>query len=181
MSSVRSRIEHVQATKKIVVAMVGLGVCARLVPHPWNFTPILAISLYSGAQFAKIRTGLAATLVALLLSDVWMGFYPGMWYVYAASVVPVLIGRMIRGKGGVTPIAAGALASSLSFFVLTNLMVWATSHLYPHNPAGLAACFAAAIPFFQNQFLGDAFYTTALFGGHALAQSLAERRTRTAF
>jgi hypothetical protein len=36
------------------------------------------------------------------------------------------------------------------------------------NLAGLATCFTAAIPFYQNQFAGDAIYTVTLFGGYAL-------------
>jgi hypothetical protein len=50
-------------------------------------------------------------------------------------------------------------------------MVWATGRLYPGTLAGLAACFAAAIPFYQNQALGDVFYTVAIFGGYALLKS----------
>lgn len=168
------------ANKKIVVAMIGLGACARLVPHPWNFTPMLAIGLYAGVQFAKLRAGVLATLLALLLSDLVMGLYGGMWYVYGAWLAPVLIGRAVRRRPALLTIAAGALASSLSFFLLTNFMVWATGHLYPHTSAGLAACFVAALPFYQNQVLGDAFYTVVLFGGHALVTSLARRVPRTA-
>ena len=156
------------ANKKIFAAMVGLGACARLLPHPWNFTPILAIGLYAGVNAKKMRSGVLATFLALLLSDAAMGFYRGMLWVYAAWMIPVLIGRLIRRKPGVTALAAGALFSSLSFFAITNFAVWAGGHLYPHTAAGLGACFAAAVPFYRNQFLGDAFYTVALFGGHAM-------------
>jgi hypothetical protein len=65
-------------------------------------------------------------------------------------------------------IAASALGSSLSFFLISNFGVWAGGRLYPNTLAGLAACFTAAIPFYQNQVAGDAFYTLALFGGYAL-------------
>ena len=158
--------------KKIGAAMVGLGACARLLPHPWNFTPMMAIGLYAGAKSKKLTTGVSITLLALVLSDALMGFYRGMWYVYAASLVPVLIGYLIRDRERVGVIAAGALASSLSFFLITNFMVWATGHMYPHTGAGLVASFAAGIPFYQNQLAGDAFYTLALFGGHALLSRL---------
>ena len=154
--------------KKIGAAMVGLGACARLLPHPWNFTPMMAIGLYAGAKSKKLPTGLLITLLALILSDAVMGFYRGMWYVYAASLVPVLIGYLLRNRERFGTIAAGAVASSLSFFIITNFMVWAMGHRYPHNAGGLAACLAAGIPFYQNQLAGDAFYTLALFGGHAL-------------
>jgi hypothetical protein len=148
--------------------MVVLGACARLLPHPWNFTPMIALALFAGSHARKTVIAAFATLAALALSDAVLGFDSGFWYIYAASLVPVLLGRLIRNKPGVATIAAAALASSLSFFVITNFMVWAMGRLYPHTAAGLAASFVAGIPFYQNQALGDAFYTVALFGGYAL-------------
>ena len=62
------------------------------------------------------------------------------------------------------------LASSVLFFLLTNLGVWALGTGYPKSPEGLIACYVAALPFFQNTLLGDAFYATVLFGGLALAE-----------
>jgi hypothetical protein len=44
--------------------------------------------------------------------------------------------------------------------------------MYPHSLAGFAACYAAAVPFFQNTVAGDLFYATLLFGGFALAEHL---------
>jgi len=154
--------------KRLWIAMVILGACARLLPHPWNFTPIIAIGLFSGYQARKFASGALVTLSALALSDAVLGFYSGVWYVYAAALVAVLFGRIARTRSSVGAIAAGALGSSLSFFILTNFMVWATGRMYPNTLAGLAACFTAAIPFYQNQALGDAFYTVAIFGGYAL-------------
>jgi hypothetical protein len=43
--------------------------------------------------------------------------------------------------------------------------------LYPRTAEGLAACYVAAIPFFRNALLGDAFYATVLFGAWALAEA----------
>lgn len=34
------------------------------------------------------------------------------------------------------------------------------------------ACYTAAIPFFKNTLLGDAFYTAALFGGLVLIEKM---------
>jgi len=135
---------------------------------------MMAIGLYAGAKSTKVRTGVLVTLLALLLSDAVLGFYRGMWYVYAAWLVPVLIGRIIRTRPGVGVIAAAAFCSSVSFFLTTNFMVWAAGHLYPHTASGLAACYVAGLPFYQNQLLGDAVYTLALFGAHALLSKLAQ-------
>ena len=154
--------------KRLWIGMVVLGACARLLPHPWNFTPMMAIGLFAGYQARKASTGVLATLLALVLSDAVLGFYPGFWYIYAAALIPVLLGWLIPNRSGVGAIAAAALASSLSFFLITNFMVWASGRMYPNTLAGLAACFAAGIPFYQNQIAGDAFYTLAIFGGYAL-------------
>jgi hypothetical protein len=153
--------------KRLWIGMVVLGACTRLLPHPWNFTPMMAIGLFAGSHARKASTGVLATLFALALSDAVMGFYPGFWYVYAAALVPVLLGRLIRNRSGAAAIAAAAFASSLSFFLITNFMFWATRLWYPHTAAGLSACFVAGIPFYRNQVLGDALYTVAIFGGFA--------------
>jgi hypothetical protein len=160
--------------KRLWIGMVILGACARLAPHPWNFTPLIALALFSGVQARRAATGVLVTLLALALSDAVMGFYQGFWYVYGAALVPVFLGRLIGSRAGAKSIGLAALASSLSFFVITNFMVWAGGHMYPHSASGLTACFVAAIPFYQNQLLGDAFYTVALFGGYALIRSRLE-------
>ena len=163
-------------TNQLWIAMVVLGACARLLPHPWNFTPLIAMALFAGVQAKKATTGALSIVVTLALGDAIMGFHPGYWYVYAAALLPVFLGRLIRGRDGgdqhIGPIALTALASSLSFAVITNFMVWATSSLYPHTVAGLTTCFVAAIPFYRNQLVGDAVYTVAIFGGFALFRRL---------
>jgi hypothetical protein len=126
-----------------------------------------AIGLFGGYQAQKASTGVLVTLLALVLSDAVMGFYSGFWYIYVAALIPVLLGWLIRNRSGAGAIAAAALASSLSFFLITNFMFWVTSLWYPHTAAGLSACFLAGMPFYQNQVLGDALYTVAIFGGYA--------------
>jgi hypothetical protein len=163
-----------QMPKRFWIVMVVLGACARLVPHPWNFTPIMTIGLFAGSHARKLSTGVLATLFALALSDAILGFYSGFWYVYAAALIPVFLGKLIRGRIGVAQVAAAALVSSLSFFLITNFMVWATGSMYPRTISGLSACFLAGIPFYRNQILGDAFYTVAIFGGYALIQRLGQ-------
>jgi hypothetical protein len=159
-------------SKRLWIAMVVLGACARLLPHPWNFTPIIAIGLFAGNQARLATTGVLATVSALALSDAVLGFYGGFWYVYGAALIPVLLGRLIRSRSSAGAIGAAAMASSVSFFAVTNFMVWATGSLYPRTAAGLAACFLAGLPFYQNQLLGDGFYTVALFGGYAAVSRL---------
>jgi len=165
--------------KRLWIAMVLLGAGARLLPHPWNFTPLLAIGLFAGNKAQKASTGTFITLSALVLSDAIMGFYSGFWYVYAAALVPVMLGRLVRDRS-VGALAGVAVASSLSFFIITNFMVWATGQWYPHTMAGLITCYAAALPFYQNQALGDVFYTVGIFGGYAVLSRLLQPESQAA-
>ena len=101
-----------------------------------------------------------------------LGFYSGFWYVYAAALIPVFLGKLIRDRSGAGVIASAAFASSLSFFLITNFMVWATGNMYPHTIGGLSACLLAGIPFYRSQVLGDTFYTVAIFGAYSVIQRL---------
>lgn len=120
------------------------------------------------ARSARLWGAILITLGALLFSDSILGFYSGMMYVYAASLIPALIGSGLRGRSSVGTIVASASVSSISFFLITNFAVWMTGNLYPHTWAGLMECFTAALPFYRNEIVGDALYTCAFFGADAL-------------
>ena len=145
----------------------------RLLPHPPNFSPIAAMALFGGAYLPKRALAFAAPFGALAISDALLGgFYPGMNFVYLSFGLTVLIGWAVAKRKTPLRIGAAALASSLLFFVLTNFGMWLFSGFYPLTWAGLAACYAAAIPFFQNTLAGDLVFTALLFGGFALAERL---------
>lgn len=147
----------------------------RLVPHPPNFAPIDAMALFSGAYFGRRSLAFAAPLAAMLISDAAIGFYPGLWVTYATLALIVLLGSLALSRISVLRVGGVAIASSMLFFVISNFGVWAGSGMYPHNLSGLAACYVAAIPFFQNTFAGDLFYAALLFGGFRLAELLVPR------
>src|SRR6202050_514772 len=109
---------------------------------------MVAISLFAGSHSRKVSTGVLATLLALALSDAVLGFYSGFWYVYAAALMPVVLGKVIRERRGAGVIAAAAVVSSLSFFLISNLIVWATGNMYPHTFGGLRSSFLAGLPFY---------------------------------
>jgi hypothetical protein len=161
-----------------LIALLSAIVAAaalRLAPHPWNFSPIDAMALFSGAYLGRRFLALAAPLAALLLSDLVLGFYTGMLFQYAAVILIVVLGAVALTRVSVLRLAGAALAGALLFFAISNLGVWLVSGMYPLTAAGLAACYAEAIPFFQNTLAGDVFYTALLFGGFALAEHFVPR------
>ncbi len=154
----------------LIIAAIGLAVVFRLIPHPPNFAPIAAIGLFGGAYLANRWMALAIPLAALFLSDLVLGLHSGMWAVYAAMAVSVLLGGWLRSNRAPHRVVGAALAGSLVFFALTNLAVWLMDGMYPMTLGGLAACYMAALPFLQNTVVGDLVFTVALFGGFALLE-----------
>ena len=165
------------------VLLVLLGFFSRLLPHPPNFVALGALALYSGARLPR-RWAVLVPLLAMALSDLVLdfgtgraAFSPGRLTSYAAFAAIVLLGRFARGSARPRLLLALSVSASSRYFLASNFAVWAFGHLYPKSSAGLAACFAAAVPFFWNTLAADLLGTAALFGLDALAR----RSRRRAF
>lgn len=154
----------------VLLSAIVAAAALRLVPHPPNFTPIGAMALFSGAYLGRRGLAFAAPLGALLLSDLVLGFYAGMWVQYLAVALVVLLAWGALKRISLLRVVGAALVSSVLFFLVTNFGTWALSGMYPLTPTGLGACYVAAIPFFQNTAAGDLFYAGLLFGGFALLE-----------
>jgi hypothetical protein len=154
----------------VLILFIVAAAFMRLVPHPANFVPITAIALFGGAYLPDRRMAYLVPLGALVLSDLWLGFHAQMWLVYVCFTAVVWIGTRLQGYRGVLPVAGATVASSVLFYLVTNLGVWAFAGLYPPTLEGLLVCYVAAIPFFHNALLGDLFYVGLLFGGFSLLE-----------
>jgi hypothetical protein len=160
------------------VALVALAVVGRLWrpewhgTRLWNVTPFVAVALAAGALFPNRLLAATVPLVALAVGNVALPGYDSPWLaavVYAATAFPVVLGG-IATRGGWPVVIGSALAGSLVFFLSTNLAHWALTADYPRTGAGLAACFAAALPFFRP--LEDLAWTGIVFGGLAAADRI---------
>lgn len=152
----------------VLAGMIVFAALSRLVPHPFNFSPIEAMALFGGAYFAQRSWALLVPLAAMAISDLFIGLHTGLPVVYACMAAITVMGFSLRGKVSALRVGGLGLAGATLFFVVTNFMVWAGSGMYPMNAEGLIACYVAAIPFFTNQLAGVAFYSLLLFGGYAL-------------
>jgi hypothetical protein len=156
----------------IVVTMIVLASILRIVPHPWNLTPIGAMALFSGSLFRQRWIAFLLPLAGLFAGDIFVGFHKLMLVVYASFAVSVAIGRWLGENRTVARIGGAILLGALQFFVVTNFAVWAIGGFYPRTSAGLAACFVAGVPYFWNTIAGDVLYAGILFAGFELAERL---------
>jgi hypothetical protein len=156
----------------LALAIIAIAAALRIAPHPWNFTPVGAMALFSGAIIKDRRLAIAFPLLALFAGDLFVGFYkPGvMLLVYASFLLSVLIGFLLRKRRTLPRIAGSTLLGSIQFFLVTNFAAWWLLNSYPKTAAGLGACYLAGLPFFGNTLAGDALYATLFFGVFALAE-----------
>lgn len=159
---------------------VIFAVLARMpfMPHPWGFTPVAAALLYFGARGSRrqlwVPFGLMITSDVLLNKFVYA--YPLSWdqpVVWAWYAAILLLGTQLHENSGWLRVAGAALASSVSFFILSDLAVWAFGTMYPKTWSGLVSCYVAALPFFRRGLAGDMLFTAVMFGLPAIATMVA--------
>lgn len=154
--------------KQIVLflSLVGCILISRWVPHPLNFTALISVALFSGSFWQSSSLRFAIPLVAMFISDFFIGFYPGIEINYIAIAACVLVAPSLNTKP--LTIAARSFYASVLFFVISNLGVWAMAGLYPLTLQGLQTCFVLAIPFYKGTLLGALFYSFVIYGAYRL-------------
>src|SRR5262245_96597 len=165
----------------LTIATLILGAAAtRLAPHWWNLTAVGAVCLFGGCYFHRRWAALLVPLAALAVSDALLqtfvypgfGFAPNFFkYVCFAATVP--LGFLLRGRERLLPVASASVAAAALFFLLSNFEVWLMGHgvNYPRTPAGLLACYTAALPFALNMLYGNLLFSSLLFGGMEFVKS----------
>lgn len=114
--------------KQINLFFIIAIVVSRLLPHPPNFTPVIAIFMLSSGL------ALVPLLITYIITDAVIGFHSYMLWVYASLFAVAYFQK-------------GAVFSSTLFFVITNFAVW-TSGYYGYTLQGFVMCYVMAIPFY---------------------------------
>jgi hypothetical protein len=160
------RINENRQSFMIATSLIFLALITRFIPgHPFNFTAIGAMALFSGATFKDKKYSFLLPIVAMFISDMIIGFHFSILPVYACFAFTVWMGIRIRNNISFLRIGAMSLLCSIVFFLVTNLPLWYLDlPLYPMTLQGTMDSYRSAIPFFRNQVLGDLFFNFLLFG-----------------
>ena len=143
------------------ISLIFILALSRLIPHPWNFTPVLAIGLFSGFYFKQIYLSFFVVIFSMFIGDLFLGFHSTMFFTYISLVVAVLIGFYIK-RFSFTEILFSGLVSSFGFFIITNFGAWLTLEMYEKNLTGLLQSYVLAIPFFHNTLISTLIYLVVL-------------------
>lgn len=153
------------------VLIILASIVMRLIPHEPNMAPIGALAIFSGVYLSR-KKALFIPLAAMFLSDLFLGFYREIGWVYGSFALIGLLSAVILKKNhGVKNIIAFTLFSSLLFYLLTNFGVWLQGTMYAKNIPGLIQCYVLALPFLRNTIIGDMVYVGVFFGAFNLSQN----------
>ena len=177
----------------LIIALVAIGVLGRLIPHPPNFTPIIAIALLASHLFKNKWIIILPSLMAMWISDLIINNYlyggyhdslvifsPSFLWVYAPIICIALLGTVLIKKVKISNIALSSIGGSLIFFLVSNFGVWISgtisidgvlTPMFSKSLSGLITCYTVALPYFGNQLVGDLLYSATLFSSYSFALS----------
>tara|TARA_Y100000590_G_scaffold443957_1_gene574098 strand:+ start:711 stop:1235 length:525 start_codon:yes stop_codon:yes gene_type:complete len=148
-------------TKKQIfpIGLILILAFARLIPHPPNFTPVIALAIMSGYFFKNLNLSFLTLIIAMFISDLFIGFYENLIFVYASLLLVTFIFHKIAYRINFKNLFIHGFVGSLIFFIISNFGVWILGSpgvndvAYDKNLSGLVECYILAIPFFGNTFL----------------------------
>lgn len=146
--------------------MLILAVASRLIPHPANFIPLGAFTIFAGSKLGK-NYALVFVLSTMLITDIFLGFSFVSVFVYLGMTSYFVASYLI--KKGYLSIFIAVLSGTTGFFIISNFGVW-LGPWYPHTLPGLLNCYTLALPFFRNTFAADITFSVATFGLYGLYQ-----------
>ena len=171
-------------SRRYAIGLAALSAVGRLVPHAPNFTPMGASCLFAGSRISGWLAYLLPLAVMVATDPLVGGYTWSSPVIYLSFMISVWIGRRMVAEPTATRVGAAAFLCSLQFFLLSNFAVWMAgvvrgTAFYSHDLAGLATCYATALPFWGRTLAGDLLFSAALFGAWSLLPRLLQAR-RTA-
>ena len=132
----------------ILLGLIGIMLLFRIVPHPPNFTPIIALSLYLPILFGF--WSIPFIILGFAITDYFIGFHSLLIWTWGSLAIIGLISKFCKN---IFSRLVMSIFSSLIFFIISNFGVWANGSFYEPNLQGLISCYIMAIPFFTNTLL----------------------------
>ncbi len=156
----------------VIVATLG-----RLIPHPWNMTPVAASAIFAGVKLGK-RYAVIVPLCAMLIGDAVIGFYN--WHmlivVYSSMALAGVFAYLTRSRSGLAMFVGRPVFASVFFFLTTNAAVCVFGTMYAHSMLGLLTSYTAGLPFFARDLVGNIAYTALFFGVYEYALAYTSTR-----
>ncbi len=150
---------------------ISLGIfialaASRFVPHPPNFTSLLALSFYVPALIG-IRY-LPALLLSFIITDIIIGFHSVTLFTWGSVLLIGLISKYFASS--ILNRVGGALFGACLFYLITNFGVW-TGGLYGYNIGGLLTSYVLALPFFGYSIVSTIIFSSIIEAVYKFSKS----------
>ena len=142
---------------KIAIGVIITLSASRFIPHPPNFTSLLALSFYVPALFGT--RFIPIVILALFFTDLIIGFHSTMFFTIGSVALIGLISKIFNQS--VYLRLFGALTGAIIFFTLTNFGVWASGS-YGYTLNGFISCYLLAIPFFGYSLISTLIFSVII-------------------
>jgi len=142
---------------KISVGIFVALAASRFIPHPPNFTSLLALSFYVPALLG-IRY-LPALIISFAITDLFIGFHGITLFTWGAVIFIGFLSKHFI-KNTISRIS-GALVGACIFFIVTNFGVWSIGS-YGYTMNGLLTCYALAVPFFAYSLISTFIFSSII-------------------
>lgn len=130
---------------------------SRFIPHPPNFTSLLALSFYVPAILG-IRY-LPALVFSFFLTDFIIGFHATTLFTWGSVIIIGLLSRYFILN--IYTRLSGALLGAVIFFLVTNFGVWVLGS-YGYTLNGLLASYILALPFFGYSLISTIIFSAII-------------------
>ena len=142
---------------KTLLGVVVLLSASRFIPHPPNFTSLLALSFYIPAVFG-IKF-IPIVVISLAFTDLIIGFHSTILFTWGSVIIIGLISNYFNKS--ILFRISGCLIGAFLFYLITNFGVW-TNGFYGYSLEGLISCYILALPFFGYSLLSALIFSTII-------------------
>ena len=147
---------------------ISLGIfvalaASRFIPHPPNFTSLIALSFYIPALLG-LRY-LPILILSFIITDLFIGFHGVTLFTWGSVVIIGLFSKYFIKS--ILSRVSGALIGAFVFFLITNFGVWSLGS-YGYTIEGFILCYTLAIPFFAYSLISTFIFSGIIKGIYKL-------------
>ena len=146
-------MNYLQATLGVLILLSA----SRFIPHPPNFTSLLALSFYIPAVFG-IKF-IPIVVLSLAFTDLIIGFHSTILFTWGSVIIIGLISNYFNKS--ILFRISGCLIGAFLFYLISNFGVW-TNGSYGYSLEGLLSCYILALPFFGYSLLSALIFSTII-------------------
>ena len=138
----------------ILLSSIGALIFFRFLPHPPNFTPVIAMAFYLPIFFGMWC--IPFLLLAFAITDFFIGFHSLLVWTWGSLALISLISKF---SNSILSRLFLSFVGAVIFYIISNFGVWFSGSLYQYSIEGLIQCYIMALPFFTNTLLSTIIFS----------------------